>query len=88
MKSRFEMRAIPVLAILILSSGDLTASVIYSFRNSVEFPAGSTFFDKSGTLTPAISDSNLTVFDTNAGIQRTTMLKDWARSAGRRFDSA
>jgi hypothetical protein len=67
------MRQNPLIVILALFAGltlfanNGSATVIYSLRNTVDFPTGPNFDDKSGTLTSATVDSHETMFSTNPG---------------------
>ena len=59
--------ALALFAGLTVFADSASATVIYFLRNSVDFPTGPNFDDKSGTLTSATVDSHETVFSTNPG---------------------
>jgi hypothetical protein len=59
--------AVALFAGLTVLADNASATVMYLLRNSVDYPTGPNFDDKSGTLTPATVDSHETVFSTNPG---------------------
>jgi hypothetical protein len=59
--------AMALLAGLTVFADNASATVTYLLRNTVDFPTGPNFDDKSGTLTSATVDSHETVFSTNPG---------------------
>ena len=59
--------AVALFAGLTVFADNGSATVIYLLRNTVDFPTGPNFDDKTGTLTPTTVDSHETMFSTNPG---------------------